>query len=477
MRRARQRAAYAQGKAAQALAAAAEATPPLDSAPPVEPTAHPLDPHAPAAQPDHPLWQQQREITADLPPFDTPPTREQVAACIAAAQSALARLDPDTRPALVTDRNGWPTPTRAGLEAETAVLHAGHALDARATHLAPSGKVAAARAKITFRDGTPSQIADLGLHEHPDAYQGWVDQRVLDLAREIEDHAVESDPEFRRATALRDRENRNELRALIVEQARLVTGDSQWDLAEAKVRADAYRQALSEQRDFGRGTLAHAHPESAPTAVRRVTSALKSYPTDWVPGPDDPGKPLYLANARGRAYAGAAVLRRRQARGGPWEETPVHIVAPANGKEGMAAAGVCDALHEYGHYQGAVRPGLADVEGVFVARRTTDDDTGLRERLEPISASARRNNAPPPLTPEEFAERNAKRTGREEWARSDQFMEVYAGREYHERGAHETFTTGMEALFAGRYGGLAGRGNRRDDPEHRAFVLGSLGTL
>lgn len=467
-RRARQRAAYAQAKVRAAVARA-----PLAPEPPPAPLSVPppvVDPHAPATALGS-LAHQHREITATLPKVGDPPTAEDVAACIAAAREAVARLDAITRPATVTDAAGWTVPTRAGLEAEAAVLHAGAAVDARATAKAQA-KVAAARAKISHRPGMKNQVGDLHLHENPAAYSTWVDDRLRTVLSEVGAYRGKPADE-QRLLYQRHRDDVAEAKALGAERVRLLTGESAWDHAEGRAYADAYRAVLAEQRPMGGQDLTQLHEHSVSAATKRVQAALRSYPTDWAPTPDNQcGRPVAFTTVRGRAYAGTATLRH-QIGSDTWDE-PIFIVATSAQKSGHTPAGVADALHEYGHYAQHSRPGLDEVECVFVSRRTTDDSTGLRDPLEPLSAAAVRQRESPPLTPAALA---AQKASPAEWGRPDHFVCAYAGRDYGRGKSGEVFTVGMEALFSGRYGGLVGRGRWESDGQHRALVLGALATL
>lgn len=433
----------------------------------------PRDLTDPATYTGTPLSQQRTEIAQRLPHFDAEnPTREQVAACITAAREAVARLDHGS--ALSTDTNGWPTPTRVGLEAEVAVVHAGRALDARAQNLAkPNAKV------LTKSTLVGQATADLGAAPTRAEYTAWVDAQIeqhkerMDALRATT-HAAGTPIQERRAAAREYNERVDAVRALATERLSIEHGNSPWDNAEATSLADAYRASLSEHRTLGGQDFTRIYePASVKAATNRARTALKSYPTDWAPTGTLDGRPVVFSTARGRAYAGEGTIIDRRSRAVTQE---VFIVATTASKEGAVGPGIADALHEYGHYAQHARPHMGDVEAVFVAQRTTDDETGQRFPLEPISTAAVRDHTlgHTPVTPEGFKQRT--RLG-QEWSRSDHFAESYTGKEYNEARSYEAFTTGMEALFAGRYGGLVGRGKYDADAEHRAFVLGSLATF
>ncbi len=58
-------------------------------------------------------------------------------------------------------------------------------------------------------------------------------------------------------------------------------------------------------------------------------------------------------------------------------------------------------------------------------------------------------------------------------------MAPYVGKEYFDGKRYEVFTTGIQALYSGEYGGLLGLSPQYKTPdlEHRNFVLGILATV
>jgi hypothetical protein len=66
-----------------------------------------------------------------------------------------------------------------------------------------------------------------------------------------------------------------------------------------------------------------------------------------------------------------------------------------------------------------------------------------------------------------------------EYGHEGRFVEKYVGRDYFADKNFEVFTTGIEALYGGGYGGLVGNSHdfTRKDLDHRGFVLGTLATL
>ena len=115
------------------------------------------------------------------------------------------------------------------------------------------------------------------------------------------------------------------------------------------------------------------------------------------------------------------------------------------------------AIHELGHRMQHANPSIARAENDYILRRTTLP-TGEREK--PIDVA-----------------------GRGESGYADSFSVAYTGKTYDPingqpaNEAHtEVLSTGMEALFAGRYGGFIGAGQHHPDHETRGFILGLLAT-
>jgi hypothetical protein len=107
------------------------------------------------------------------------------------------------------------------------------------------------------------------------------------------------------------------------------------------------------------------------------------------------------------------------------------------------------ATHELTHRLEHANPQLGLLEQAFLRRRCSDEDGQLR-----------------PARPIEHM--------RSERARDGGFVHPYIGKVYPTVTFHEVLSTGAEAVFAGSYGGLVGRGDRPSDADHRAFVLGCL---
>ncbi|HEX9087341.1 MAG TPA: hypothetical protein VF867_07445 [Arthrobacter sp.] len=109
------------------------------------------------------------------------------------------------------------------------------------------------------------------------------------------------------------------------------------------------------------------------------------------------------------------------------------------------------AVHEQAHRFEGVIENVEALEVMFLTRRTTLPD-GTLEEAQPYYYD-------PAVS-----------------IRPDHFTEKYTGRNRYLHGATEVFSTGMEAVFAGQYGGFIGIGGRLPDAELQNFVLGVLVT-
>ncbi len=107
------------------------------------------------------------------------------------------------------------------------------------------------------------------------------------------------------------------------------------------------------------------------------------------------------------------------------------------------------AVHEQAHRFERVINNIEDLEVMFLTRRTTLPD-GRLEKSQRYSSNTQ--------------------------VRPDHFSEKYTGRSRYTTGLTEVFSTGMEGVFAGQYGGFIGIGGRLPDTEMQNFVLGLLVT-
>lgn len=106
--------------------------------------------------------------------------------------------------------------------------------------------------------------------------------------------------------------------------------------------------------------------------------------------------------------------------------------------------------HELAHRWESSVPGIKAMEADFVTRRTTTN--GVRDKLVDLGGKMKG-----------------------EKTRPDSFSNSYIGKEYSD-GSREALSCGVEALFAGRYGGFVGTSGSKPDHEMRSFILGVLAT-
>jgi hypothetical protein len=117
----------------------------------------------------------------------------------------------------------------------------------------------------------------------------------------------------------------------------------------------------------------------------------------------------------------------------------------------QAAKGFDTAIHEFAHRTEHINPAIFHLEEAFLQRRTTSED-GVRDKLTPLYGNSLR-----------------------EVGRTDSFTSKYMGKEYKDN-YREVMSTGMQGLFSGAYGNLAGTNGQTSDPDMRSFILGVLAT-
>lgn len=118
-------------------------------------------------------------------------------------------------------------------------------------------------------------------------------------------------------------------------------------------------------------------------------------------------------------------------------------------------AGMRVSMHEFAHRVENTTPVIAAYEDAFLKRRTghlpVDDTTEVEpEKLTSIYS------------------------GKREMGYKDNFPNHYMGKVYSGSNYREILSMGMESLFAGKNGGLAGMGNEVADPDYKKFILGVL---
>lgn len=106
-------------------------------------------------------------------------------------------------------------------------------------------------------------------------------------------------------------------------------------------------------------------------------------------------------------------------------------------------------LHEFAHRvenTKTVGAYIESVEEAHIKRRTTDEN-GVQQKLQKIYV------------------------GKKEYARPDNFVDLYMGKEY-SQGYREILSTGAEAVFSDSFGGLIGLGRYKSDPEMKGLIVG-----
>lgn len=439
--------------------------------------------------------------SAGLAPLDDTVTPEVVRDRIEHARTILERSEdrPSTRiegavergeRLTISDSKGWQVPTEYGLEAEAATRAAGAAIAARGEQLAADSLAAA----NPSQDKAVLSYVPEGA-ETREEYADAVQKRSEALNKEL-------DALRRQAGSEPDREERGRLikeynnlvpetNRYIEEASRVHQADSAWDRLEAKAYSDGYRAALAEQREFGLpdGKMIEVDSKSQKATVERLKQGLHYYPTDWLARDGSYEAqwettgimaqsyqeriPLRVKSTSKRAHYSNVVAERRLSRG--QYETSIYSELTIDKRDnGCLGPGVSTAVHEYGHRAERVQSRVNDLAQTHLARRTMGDD-GERHQLEPYLVGKQRARSGPPQDMSEYERRDQ---GKSEWVRPDDFAVNYTGKQNSSRDeSSEVFTTGMEGVFAGRFGGLRGAGNWKEDREHRDFILGTLATV
>lgn len=401
----------------------------------------------------------------------------------------MARADDDPGSLYTTDADGWATPTTYGLEAEAAVRAAGAAVAARGEQLAreqlglngPSQDKAVLdfvpeRASSREEYGAAIQARKTELRAKIDQLRSEAQQPgpgplSIDKASKMMAKIVESDelvPEANR---------------YITEVNRFHQGDSAWDRVENRAYSNGYQAAVAEQVDIGLrdGNMISVDDASQKAPLERLKRALAYYPSSWldndssyetpVPGTSGTQRvPLRVVTSRRRASYSHWVQETRTFGDGRREIRDFAQLTIDKRDEGCLSPGISTAIHEYGHRAEQIQPTVNALAQAHLARRT-QLATGERHDLEPYLVSKSRTKRPPPANWNEFRGESS------EWTRPDDFAEQYTGRQYPSTRVSEVFTTGMEGVFAGRFGGLRGTGRWKADTEHRDLILGTLTTV
>lgn len=441
--------------------------------------------------------------SAGLEPLSGPVTAQMVRERVEHARAVLERADDHPSPVMEgayrpgerltqTNEDGWLVPTEYGLEAEAATRAAGAAIAARAEELAESRMEEALRADKELLKQNPDGLTKRAYAEH-------VGDRAVELKRAIEemrrDAATRSDFSEQMDLYRRSNEMIPEANMLLTENARIQQGDGAWDRAEAKVYSDAYREVLAEQRSMGLpdGKMIEVDPGSQKATTKRLEKGLAYYPSDWlardgshetswettggIMGPQQHKEhlPLRVTSTSKRAHYAPVVEESSFLSNGGVDRRRFSELTIDKRDEGCLGPGVSTAMHEYGHRAERIQPRVNDLAQAHLARRTATSDGSQRHGLEPYLVTKRDARAGPPQNMWQYENLTGKNS---EWVRSDDFAERYTGKQNSSRDdSSEVFSTGMEGVFAGRFGGLRGAGRWKEDREHRDFILGTLASV
>jgi hypothetical protein len=203
-------------------------------------------------------------------------------------------------------------------------------------------------------------------------------------------------------------------------------------------------------------TLEFSKDCSDDDAINNVKSALNFYPQSWIDSSNRKHKEhsfrIITRDVRAR-YTDAITENIR----GTEITYAELILSEKPGYSVSGDAGRATALHEFAHRVEQTVKGVLRVEETFLDRRTgrlpTPDGTpGDPEPLEHIVGTD---------------------PTKREVGYKDNFPHHYMGK-YDEKYAWEILSTGMESLFTGAFGGLAGMGDYNADPDYKKFILGIL---
>jgi hypothetical protein len=251
-----------------------------------------------------------------------------------------------------------------------------------------------------------------------------------------------------------------------------------WPAARVRALAGAYRDALARVRSMGPPPEGVAVINGTEAEAALLAAALVNYPTDWITlsngyahrtdlGADSDPRALYLTSDPDRATYMSAAEITRTLPDGSRVTLQADVLYLRSVPRGWRRRGYAVACHEFAHRCEHTMPRIGQLTRVLAARRAIDPLTGGHapvvdylqdERVGPASADQ-----------VDWSDG--------EWVRPHGFVDRYMGKIYRNRQYHEVLSTGVEALFAGAYGGLAGARGHRADPEHRDFVLGVLSVV
>ena len=197
-----------------------------------------------------------------------------------------------------------------------------------------------------------------------------------------------------------------------------------------RMRAQVYRELLNEIRPLG-GALPETTGRVSADLAEQLASVSNDVPAEWITDINNRKPPLTLRHRKNvRAYFSEDLVGNN----------PTIMVSGRHQSE---------MVHEFSHRLEVENPALYAATHEFRRRRTTEVD-GTQEPL-----------------------RHYGNRGSGEKVRPDGFVDSYIGKYYKFGNYTEVFSTGVEALFCGRFGGLVGDGDvARTDLEHRNLILG-----
>ena len=485
-----------------------------------------------AAREEHEL----RTDTTPVPPPDVPagpPTIEQARvlaqeAAALAATGTLLEYDWDHETHL---------PTTHGTATETAVRRAGEAIDLIADGRAQIA-VAEIDQRWARQTGHPDRESWAAALQQAEQAVGlaWkqtadridADERAATVAGlRPRDENGRYTPEAREAAlqALRPLRAFNDAREAAREAAyEARTGKDAWAAERLAARSEALRSVLADIRPMGPTGPLTVHPKSARPQVKTLTEAVGYFPTAWVDASEKNKLPLFVRSTKVRAHyqhghsvalpptlewsgsqetlfygetdtpekKKAELETKRGTRnvvaervldkdGNPafwkngteqhrvtWEkEVLVHrsdtvgqLLVGTDTTPGRPP-GFSSAIHEAAHRAEATGDGtLGQVQHAFLVRRATLPG----------------HDGPPPLTLIYPHKNKPKKDAEKGW--EDSFgAGHYVGKQYSGTTHREVLSMGVEALFAGRSGGLRGENGHKPDLEHRHLVIGMLASL
>lgn len=311
----------------------------------------------------------------------------------------------------------------------------------------------------------------------------------------------------------------HDLETLQDQHNRLIQAEDDQTQGELALLAISYRESLQQHVDLGAGGLPW-HPDSDPHAVRSLEGASRCFPASWLaaaadgyrvrarmgegrgsyvdarvtpkflrtitlpPGvtPADTGLTLFVDDPAASTPSatvwyevemefheqpdGKLTVSAERPEGtdwiahGPieggylWRRPATTLLAPPeihtlDGGQDFRAS-----VHELAHRFESLVPQLGVAQEAFVKGRTM------------LAAGGQQD--PVPMYP-----------GQQplELVRPDRFTTAYIGRDYGDGAHHEVLSTGVEALFGGRFGGLVAGRDQGPDLDHRGFVLGLLASV